>query len=241
MTAGTGIEAFLNVELPKVQERRADLVLSLKDETILHIEFQSHNDRDMPYREGIYCLLLGQKYRRRVRQVVLYVGQAKMRMKDGLDLRDTKVAYRLMDIREMEAEALLQSGRPGDFALAVLARGGGEKLSEIVRRASMVTGPERSRVLAQLGILSGLRGLSGRLTMELQNMGISVDIAKNEFLQEVRKRAKTEMLLNLLDAKFGPLPQWATDRLDRGSPSQIERWAKKVLTANTLEGVLGKK
>ena len=70
----------------------------------------------MPYREGIYCLLLGQKYRRRVRQVVLYLGQAKMRMDDHVDLGETKAAYTLMDIREMDAQKLMASGRPGDLA-----------------------------------------------------------------------------------------------------------------------------
>lgn len=40
----------LCVELARVEERRADLVLLLADETILHVEFQSGKDKDMPYR-----------------------------------------------------------------------------------------------------------------------------------------------------------------------------------------------
>ena len=71
LTAGVGVRRILSGELSRVEERRADLVLLLADGTILHIEFQSRNDKDMVYREGIYCLMLGQKYRRRVRQVVL--------------------------------------------------------------------------------------------------------------------------------------------------------------------------
>ena len=102
LTAGVAVREVLSIELARVEERRADLVLLLADGTILHIEFQSGNDKDMPYREGIYCLLLSQKYRRRVRQVVLYVGQAKMRMEDHVDLGETKAAYTLMDIREMD-------------------------------------------------------------------------------------------------------------------------------------------
>ena len=50
----------------------------------------STNDKDMPYRTGIYCVLLGHRYRCRVRQVVLYTGLAKMRMADGVDLGETK-------------------------------------------------------------------------------------------------------------------------------------------------------
>ena len=75
----------------------------------------------MAYREGIYCLLLGQKYRRRVRQVVLYLGQAKMRMDDHVDLGETKAAYTLMDIREMDATKLVASGRKGYLAPAMLS------------------------------------------------------------------------------------------------------------------------
>ncbi len=105
----------------------------LADGTILHIEFQSANDKDMPYREGIYCLLLGQKYRRRVRQVVLYLGQPTMRMEDRVDLGETKSAYRLMDIREMDARRLIASGRPGDLVLAMLAGGGPESVVEIAK------------------------------------------------------------------------------------------------------------
>ena len=126
LTAGVAVREVLNVELARVEERRADLVLLLADGTILHIEFQSGKDRNMPYREGIYCLLLGQKYRRRVRQVVLYVGQAKMRMEDDVGPGETKSAYTSMDIRDKDARNLMASGRPGDLALAMLAGGGPE-------------------------------------------------------------------------------------------------------------------
>src|SRR2546429_1182655 len=143
LTAGVAVREVLNIELARVEERRADLVLLLADGTILHIEFQSTNDRDMAYRVGIYCLLIGQKYRRRVRQVVLYVGQAKMRMEDHVDLGETKSAYTLMDIREMEARKLMASGRAGDLALAMLAGGGPEQVLEIAKRAGGLKGAER--------------------------------------------------------------------------------------------------
>ena len=115
LTGGVKIKAFLNVDLAKVLERRADLVLLLADKTILHIEFQSTNDKDMAYRAGIYCVLLGHRYRCRVRQVVLYIGQAKMRMAAGVDLGETKIAYGLLDIRTLEAEALMGKRAAGRF------------------------------------------------------------------------------------------------------------------------------
>ena len=71
-------------------------------------------------------------------------------------------------------------------------------------------------------------------------MGITVDIARNEFLLEVRKRTMAQVLQQLLEEKFGSLPRWAAERLDNATPVQLDRWVKKVLTAGTLEGVIGR-
>jgi hypothetical protein len=241
LTAGVAVREVLSVELARVEERRADLVLLLADGSILHIEFQSGNDRDMPYREGIYCLLLGQKYRRRVRQVVLYLGLAKMRMEDHVDLGETKSAYRLMDIREMDSRQLMASGRPGDLALAMLARGGPERVLEIAQRASALSGAERQRVLSQLVLLSGLRRLTGRLRMELKTMQSTTDpFYKNPFIQDAMRAAEAKMFRRLLASKFGRLPKWVDERLEEATSVQLERWSKKILTTDTLEGVLGK-
>ncbi|HUQ95255.1 MAG TPA: hypothetical protein VM120_26495, partial [Bryobacteraceae bacterium] len=199
------------------------------------------NDRDMPYRMGIYCLLLGQKYRRRVRQVVLYVGQPRMRMDDHVDLGGTKSGYALMDIRELDAGRFLASGRRGDLALAMLAGGGAEKVQEIAAQASRLRGAERQRVLSQLLLLSGLRRLTGRLRMELKTMGSTTDFYQNEFVQDAMRDAKASMLRGLLTTKFGRLPKWVDERLETAPSVQLERWSKKILTVNTIEGVLGKK
>lgn len=278
LAGGLRVREFLNVEFPKVIERRADLAVLLDDETILHVEFQSHNDKDIAYREGMYCLMIAQKYRRRVRQVVLYVGQPKMRMADRLDLGCTKVEYRLLDIREIDAGELLRSARPGDLVLAMLAKGGTERLTEIAQRTIHLSGAERSRVLTQLLLLSGLRALSGSMKMELKSMASNViDIEKNEILRDIirdltdqaqakalakglaeglaeglakgetkglakgRGEGMVRLLRELMQSKFGPLPKWAEDRLSHPSTAQVQRWARKVLDAKTLESVLGKK
>jgi hypothetical protein len=241
LTAGVRVREILNVELARVEERRADLVLSLADKSILHIEFQSGNDKDMPYRMGIYCLLLGQKYRRQVRQVVLYLGQAKMRMDDHVDLGQTRAAYKLLDIREMDSRTLMASGRPGDLALAMLAGGGPEQVSEIARRAARFEGAERQRILSQLVVLSGLRRLSGQLTMELKAMGITTDpFYRHPLVKKAMRNAEAKMIRGMLETKFGKLPKWVDERLEKAKSDQIERWGKKLLKAGTLEGVLGK-
>jgi hypothetical protein len=173
--------------------------------------------------------------------VVLYVGQPQMRMEDHVDLGDTKAAYTLMDIRDMDARKLMESGRPGDLALAMLAGGGPEQVLEIAKRASELKGAERQRVFSQLVLLSGLRSLTGRLRMELKAMSVTTDITKNEFVQDVVRASLAKMLRGQLETKFGTLPKWVDQRLESATSVQVERWSKKILSADTLEGVLGKK
>jgi len=168
LTGGVPVRQILNVELAKHLERRADAVFLLEDESIFHLEFQTRNDQEMPYREGIYCLLLGKKYRRRIRQAVIYLGEAKMRMQDKLDLGQTKVAYTLIDIRDIDAATLMASARPADLPLAMLARGGPEQLAEILKRAASLKDSERDKVIAEMAQLSGLRRLQGTPIMELR-------------------------------------------------------------------------
>lgn len=240
-TSGVPVREVLNVELARVEERRADLVFSLADESILHIEFQSSNDPDIAYREGIYCFLLGQKYRRRVRQVVLYIGQPKLHMKNHVDLGETRCSFTLMDIRETDAQQWIGTGRAGDLSLAMLARGGSQQLLEIAKRASELKGRERQRVVAQLVLLSGLRQLTGQLTMELRAMGTSTDFDKNEFVQDAVRNGLVKMLRGQLTTKFGSVPRWVDDRLASATSAQVQRWSKRIFAAATLEGVLGKK
>ncbi|MGH9722161.1 MAG: hypothetical protein ACRD8O_18280 [Bryobacteraceae bacterium] len=122
ITCAVPVKEFLNVELPKMQERRVDLVLSLEDRSILHLEFQSRNHRDMPYRMAMYHLLLTQRYRRHLRHVVLYVGERKMRMQTRLDSGPMQFHYELKDIRERRAEEFTRTGKPADYALALLSQ-----------------------------------------------------------------------------------------------------------------------
>jgi hypothetical protein len=154
---------------------------------------------------------------------------------------ETRSAYTLADIREMDARMLMASGRPGDLALAMLADGGAAHVSEIAKRAGGFRGAERQRVLSQLVLLSGLRRLTGRLRIELKTMGITTDFMKNEFIQDAMRDAQSHMLRGQLETKFGTLPQWVDERLATAKSIQIERWSKKIITAGTLEGVQGKK
>ena len=48
-------------------------------------------------------------------------------------------------------------------------------------------------------------------------------------------------LYSFLHNKFVRVPKWAEQRLAKANRAQIERWLNKVVIAQTIEGVIGKK
>lgn len=63
-------------------ERKPDVVRKVKDEHnntfLLHLEWQSGNDKDMVYRMAEYSVMLQRKYRLPVEQYVIYLGEGKV-------------------------------------------------------------------------------------------------------------------------------------------------------------------
>jgi hypothetical protein len=53
---GTTVAKSLDVELPKVQNPRLDLLGETVDRGLVHVELQSGNDAAMPLRMAEYCL-----------------------------------------------------------------------------------------------------------------------------------------------------------------------------------------
>jgi hypothetical protein len=124
----------------------------------------------MAYRMVEYWPLIKRRFRQPLRQVVLYVGQAKQALANRLDEDDLRFSYGVMDIRQIDAEVLM-SGNHGDLALAVLAGGGELLLREILQQAAIRKGPRRDRLLAKILVLSGLRGIAGKVEWGVEKYG----------------------------------------------------------------------
>ncbi len=79
--------------------------------------------------------------------------------------------------------------------------------------------------------------------MELKSMASSgTDIfLRLPQVQDIVRDVRVQVLRDLLKGKFHTLPAWVDDKLEAATTAQVQRWLKKILTADTLEGVLGKK
>jgi predicted transposase YdaD len=252
LTGGLPVVEFLNVELPSVQERRLDLVLLLANETLLHIELQSSNDRDMGLRMLEYYVLLWRRYRKPLKQVVVYVGQPRMRMIESLEMEALRFSFALRDIREWRAKDLLSSSMFGDQVLAIL--GGTDDPRTVIRgvleRISKMVPERRERALRYMLNLAGLRKFGIILEEEVARMGVTVDWSQYTAVREMVTRGKAEgkaegevrgvrdALLMVLEKRFGPIPVWAQQKIEKATKQKAMAWLVKAGDAAELTDLI---
>src|SRR6185369_3617088 len=120
--SGLTIARWMDGELPSVEQRHVDLLGESQDGRLLHIELQSANDPSMPLRMMDYGVKVARHYGQYPKQVVLYVGRARLRMPGEFRANDEFLfRYRIVDIRDVDAILLLNSDGIGNV-LAVLTR-----------------------------------------------------------------------------------------------------------------------
>lgn len=83
--------------------------------------------------------------------------------------------------------------------------------------------------------------------MELKSMaGPGADIflrlpQVRDIVRDANRKVRVQVLRDLLKGKFRTLPAWADEKLEAATTTQVQRWLKKILTAETLEAILGRR
>lgn len=128
---------------------------------------------------------------------------------------------------------------PGLAPLAPFARDADRQTVErAMRRLSRVRPPKRRAELqVALSLLAdstfpGVDWLA-RIPEEIRMASTLYERIRKEGEQ----RGEKQLLVRLLNQKFGPLPDEARERLETASLAQLRRWAGRVLTAETLADV----
>jgi hypothetical protein len=237
---GTAIAKWLDVELPKVQNLRLDLLSETVDDGLVHLELQSGNDSAMSLRMAEYCLGVFRLFGRFPQQVLLYVGEEPLRMATELRGGGLSFHYEAVDIRSLDGDRLLESEEVGDNVIAILAhlRDHKEAVRKIVARLAGLEPAQRANALEQLFILAGLRRLEETVEREVRKMPIHIDILENQVLGREFKRGEVTVLRRQIEKRFGTLPDWVQERLATASTSQLDQWTLRILDAATLEDLL---
>ena len=125
LTNKTAVE-LLETSFPKVEEKRADLVVRLDDESIFHLEIQSCSDSSMPKRMLKYAGLIYELYDIFPSQMVLYIGNRKTKFKNEIKIKKENSSidykYDVKLIKDFDCKILIESDSIDDNILATLCK-----------------------------------------------------------------------------------------------------------------------
>jgi len=232
---------WLNVETPQVRNLRLDLPGQLPDKQLVAIEFQSRNEKDFPMRMGEYLFATGRTYGRLPRQIVLYVGEPPLRMKDRIETPDLSFRFHLVDIRDPDGVALLASRNLGDNVLVILTRLGArpDTVRCILDRIAHAPAAARDEAFAELLIVAGLRKPGGEIKTEAKKMPILNDIMDHgvigPLIRQGRAEGQMEMLLSMMEKRFGSVPPRIRKRLAALKPKEIKAASLRLLDAERID------
>jgi predicted transposase YdaD len=258
---GLEVAKFLNPEFPETRSRQVDLLGEGRDGTLFHVELQSTNDKRMAFRMLDYLVAIERKYGSVPRQLVLYVGEAAMKMENRIVAAGLSLEFRMVDIRQLDGEPLLDSDSLDDNVISILARQPDARraVRRILERIA-ASGPERrAEALLEVTLLAGLRSLGSFVKEESRYMPILTDIMDHDlFGPLIRKeraagemagmaRGRTEgrtegrvegeraLFQKLLAKRFGALPDWASQRVNELGTEELEDLGLRLLDARSLE------
>lgn len=247
---GARVVEHLSTEQPQIFNRRADMVVRTEDRALHHVEFQAANEPGFPVRMLEYYAYLMRTHSQHVMQRVLFLGPDAASMESTVTSPSIQFRFEVVNVRDFDADFLLASDDWADNALALLARGEPEKvLQTVLPRLRAMRPDEQNWASATLLMLSGIMGAEQIVGERLKEVGM-INIMENKVLgpiiqqqyeqgrQEGRQEGQQVQLLQLITEKFGPPPTWAMDRIHSATAADLERWARRLLRATTLEETL---
>ena len=250
------VARWLNVELPSTQMRRVDLLAELSSGELFHLELQSRSDGRIAERMLEYRLLIKRAHGKVPRQMVLYVGPDPLSMEGLLQEDGLRFECHIVDIRDIDPGPLLASPAVEDHILSILCavRNAKEAALEVLHEISLLPHPARGDALAKLLVLSGLRRLHGEIRQEIQQMPLFDHPLENPFLYDLFMEGKAEgktegkaearveeavrFVTQILEHRFGPLPEWAKEKVRSLPADQLERMVDQALDATDLQSAL---
>ncbi|MEZ4888547.1 MAG: hypothetical protein R3E32_27735 [Chitinophagales bacterium] len=192
----------LQEKMTKTIEREMDffyqVVTDENKKILLHIEFQTQNDKNMIYRMVEYHGLAFRKHKLPIKHIVIYLGKGKPSMKTKLKDEEKFEGFDLINIHELNTTQLLGSQVPEIVLLALLSNYEVERTDAILRlivmqlKAVSKTPEELSKYLQQLIVLSRLRTLEDLTIKIIQDMPITYDIKKDALYKKGKEEGIQE-------------------------------------------------
>ncbi|MEY4503719.1 MAG: hypothetical protein RL154_7 [Pseudomonadota bacterium] len=233
---------FIDKELFRIEKREADIVATCMlngEPSILHIEIQNSNDKDMANRMLRYRLdIMNAHIDMPIKQYVIYTGKDKLNMPDGI-FKDASLQfnYTILDMHKIDCENLIKMDTPDALVLAILCDFKNKDAKDVVfyimqRLTELTYGDEQAlgKYTGMLETLSENRNLQ-TIIKEVEAMLSSIKVEqlpsyelgfergeiRGEIKGEIRGEIKGELKGKLESAyimlDFGIKPQDVAEKL----------------------------
>ena len=188
---------LIDTELAAETQRADSVILhagsATKPNQLLHLEFQSRPDRQMPEKMLEYWIRLWRLHGKPIHQVVLYLKKTNSPLVqvDELQVGETRHRYGVVRLWEQDPQPLLQN--PALLPLATLARPTPEHLALVADRVAAIKNPVLQKEIAGgCHLLAGL-GFSQELINAYFTMGILDDsVTYQAAVAEYTRRGRLE-------------------------------------------------
>jgi predicted transposase/invertase (TIGR01784 family) len=111
---------FIDKELQRIEDRRADVVAIVDNSYILHIEIQNNNDKNMHNRMLRYYTDIKFISKLPIKQYLVYIGKKKLKMQDKIIDKDINYSYTIIDMKNIDCEKFIKMDTPDSLVLAIL-------------------------------------------------------------------------------------------------------------------------
>ena len=186
-------------DLQTTLERKPDFLKKVvsKDKTqkeyILHIEFQTVDEPKMVYRMLEYYGILARKYELETKQYVFYIGEGKAMMVYKLNHQNIDFKFELINIQDFNYKDFLNSDKPEEVILSILADFGNEKAEQVIEKVLKklkslpIENLKYRKSVVQLDVLSNLRDFQREFINQLLAMAFTYNMEKDLRFQEGKR------------------------------------------------------
>ena len=200
-----GLDTKNTVKIPtsfsRTKEKRSDFAIKVstpnQEPHIVHIEFQSKNDKNMHKRELGYYSDYYWEYDLEIIQYVIYLGKGTPTMPTEIKHRNMNLRYTVISMNQIDVDLFLNSDNPHEIILAVLCKYERKEAPKIIQqileklRAKTQNEYELHEYVTDLEILSELRTLQAEIKKQIKKMPIVYDLRKDiRFKEGLEKGVK---------------------------------------------------
>jgi hypothetical protein len=189
----------------RTKEKRSDFAIKVsrpyEKPHIVHVEFQSDNDKNMDKRELGYYGDYYWEYNLEIIQYVIYLGKGKVTMPTEINHKNLNFRYNMIVLNQINVELFLNSDNPHEIVIAVLCKYTRKEAPKIIDqileklKAKVPNERELYEHVTDLEILLGLRNLQPQTKKQVEKMPIIYDLRKDiRFKEGAEDKARTSAI-----------------------------------------------